>query len=685
MNKILKILIVCSGNIEDENLKTHHAFVFEQIESVKKNYQIDYDTLLIKGKGIFGYLKNLSKIKKKIREYKPDLIHAHYGLSGLLSNMQRAVPVVITFHGSEILSFIVNLLSSFSAMVSKYNIYVARHIREKMYYKPKKNYKIIPCGINLFDSKEVDKQVSLLKMNLVGESINIVFGGAFDVLLKNSALAKAAIQLIPEKNINLIELKGYNRTEVTYLLNACDLLLLPSKSEGSPQTIKEAMACNCPIVATDVGDIKEILSDTEGCFITSFEPEDVAEKIRLAIKFAKRTNGREKIKKFDNNLISEKIYSIYNEVLNKSSDSLQIKHINKFEPLSLLFGTHNSISFWDEKQNKIIESLVHDKEWNFYISDSAKYRYKLFGLSTVLIAKSLFKLNTDLYDENIIKYVKHIIDNLPEYSKSDLSYGGLTNLIVASELYDLPDNNIKEIGIIFDSSLDEVIKDCDNQDSLILIAGKYINDIIPNINRLKKLKFLTDKYLNSQNKKGYFETGDIRAIYHQRNMYVLWGLIFASYFYTEKVEEIKNAVRKNLNWAWDNNRDKQDDAIHWHPAFYWIKNKYGIKIPILNIKSSKYLFECHQTFFANAINFYQLRFNTFEFQLQKERAIEWIYGNNRIHKDLTTISGLGLPIRIMNLNGDLFIKDEQFKGSYEVGSYIMALAAEKYFKENRFS
>jgi teichuronic acid biosynthesis glycosyltransferase TuaC len=309
---VLKILIVLSGNAADSAV--HHAFVFEQIESVKNRYSIEFDTLQVKGKGALGYLKNLKIIKAKIKEYKPDLIHAHFGLSGLLANLQRTVPVVTTYHGSEISTFIVNFLSSLCAVLSGYNIYVAQHIRNKMFYKPGKNYKIIPCGINLNVLKEVNKELSQSKMNLNKENINIVFSGAFDNPVKNYTLAKNAVGLIPEMPINLVELKGYNRKEVNYLLNACDVLLLTSISEGSPQVIKEAMACNCPIVATDAGDIKEIISGTDGCYLTSSEPEDVAQKIRIAVKFAGRTKGREKILKFDNNIISEKIYSVYKEV-----------------------------------------------------------------------------------------------------------------------------------------------------------------------------------------------------------------------------------------------------------------------------------------------------------------------------------------------------------------------------------
>jgi teichuronic acid biosynthesis glycosyltransferase TuaC len=307
----LRILVVLSGNATGE---IHHTFVFEQIDSIKSKYNIDYDTILIKGKGIFGYLKNLKHIKSKIKKYKPDLVHAHFGLSGLLSNLQRTVPVITTYHGSEIRTFAVNLLSSFCAILSGYNIYVAHHIRDKMYFKPQKNFSIIPCGIDLNEITEIEKSVSQSKMNLNKENINIVFSGAFDNPVKNYDLAKTAIGLIPEGAINLIELKGYKRSEVNYLLNACDLVLLTSMSEGSPQIIKEAMACNCPIVAADVGDIKEVISGIEGCYITSMDPGDVAGKIRSAIKFAGRTKGREKIMKFDNNLIAEKVHSIYKKL-----------------------------------------------------------------------------------------------------------------------------------------------------------------------------------------------------------------------------------------------------------------------------------------------------------------------------------------------------------------------------------
>ena len=76
------------------------------------------------------------------------------------------------------------------------------------------------------------------------------------------------------------------------------------------------MACNCPIVSTDVGDVKEVIGNTEGCYICSYDTGVVADKIKLALNFGKRTNGRKKIKHLDQKIIAQKIIGVYNKVLN---------------------------------------------------------------------------------------------------------------------------------------------------------------------------------------------------------------------------------------------------------------------------------------------------------------------------------------------------------------------------------
>ena len=77
------------------------------------------------------------------------------------------------------------------------------------------------------------------------------------------------------------------------------------------------MACNCPIISTDVGDVKDIIKNTEGCFIAKNDPIDISLKIQEALKFNKNTLGRMNIKHLDNEIIADSIIDIYNSVIRK--------------------------------------------------------------------------------------------------------------------------------------------------------------------------------------------------------------------------------------------------------------------------------------------------------------------------------------------------------------------------------
>ena len=306
----MRVLFVFSGNHGEIR-----PFIKELGDSLLK-FNIEVFYFPIVGRGIFGYLKNISLLKKQIKLLNIDLIHAHYGLSGLLSTFQRKVPVVITFHGSDI-NFLWNrFLSSIASLLATKSIFVSRKMIKIIKVK---NSEVIPCGVDMEVFTEVEKNFAREKLNLDSNKSIILFSSSFDNKVKNYKLAKKAIGLIGNDH-QLIELKNYCRKELNLLLNAADLLLLTSFSEGSPQIIKEAMACNCPIVATDVGDIKEVISNTESCYITSFNPKDVSNKIMKVLEVKKRTNGRENIMKLDNRFIAKKIISIYNKILGIKND-----------------------------------------------------------------------------------------------------------------------------------------------------------------------------------------------------------------------------------------------------------------------------------------------------------------------------------------------------------------------------
>ena len=163
----------------------------------------------------------------------------------------------------------------------------------------------------------------------------------------------------------------------------------------------------------------------------------------------------------------------------------------------------------------------------------------------------------------------------------------------------------------------------------------------------------------------------LRLFHHQRVMYTIWGLFIASENYLP--QKIKTASETILEYIWLFCKDGKDDAFLWHPKLYFAKTSLGFSIPIFLPKSAAYLFECHQTFFANAIKLYQTIFSTNKFDEYQKKSLDWIFGQNRIKTNLVEITKINIPARIMTINGKLFVKGQNFKGSYEIGSYILAL------------
>ncbi len=322
----MKILIIASYN------KQRFApFIEEQAEALKRA-GCSIEWFGVKGKGIKGYISVLPQLKEKIRECKPDIIHAHYGLSGLLANLQRKVPVVTTYHGSDINNKKVRQFSKITMLLSKSNIFVSKatleiaqplcmNVRRR---SPRNNYILLPCGIDLTDLQLTERHAARTAMHLSHNKRYVLFAGAFDNLVKNAPLAKAAVaELIEEENsvVELLELRGYTREQVTLLMCAADVFLLTSFTEGSPQVIKEAMACGCPIVSVDVGDVCERTEGVEGCFVSkSRESQELAILLGKALSFPGRTSGRDKIiaDGLDNEHIAQRIMEIYESVVKKN-------------------------------------------------------------------------------------------------------------------------------------------------------------------------------------------------------------------------------------------------------------------------------------------------------------------------------------------------------------------------------
>lgn len=304
----MRVLVVSSYN----NGK-FAPFITEQVDAVRRlGAECEYFGVV--GKGVKGYLSNLPRLRKAISEYEPDLIHAHFGLSGLLANLQRGVPVITTYHGSDINDRRLRPFSRLSILLSAYNIFVSQKCIDLSGVR--RNYALIPCGVDLSLFRNIPKEEARHKLGWKQDDVKILFAGAFDDPVKNSSLARKAVSMIP--GAELVELKGYARETVPVLMSACDALLMTSLSEGSPQVVKEAVACRCPVVSVDVGDVRELTDGITGCLIADRDYMDIADALKRSItRGGMRRDMAGDLKCLSNVTISRKINLIYDGVVRR--------------------------------------------------------------------------------------------------------------------------------------------------------------------------------------------------------------------------------------------------------------------------------------------------------------------------------------------------------------------------------
>ncbi|WP_027395889.1 glycosyltransferase family 4 protein [Aquimarina latercula] len=301
----MNILFVSSGNSKNGI----SSLTKNQGESIMElGHQVTFFT--IKGKGAIGYFKNIFTLNKFLKNTHFDVVHAHYSLSAIVASLAGAKPLIVSLMGSDvkasaILKYVIKL---FSWLFWKQVIVKSQDMKDDSGLK-KAN--VIPNGVNFKKFKQIPRSEAIIETGWDYNKKHILFAANPDRPEKNFALAKKAFSLIDNDEVILQKLEDIPNKKMPFYFNASDVILLTSLWEGSPNVIKEAMACNCKIVAVNVGDIKQVISSTKGCFVTKFDPKEISEKIKEALNLEDKTKGRANINYLDSELIAHQLVNVY--------------------------------------------------------------------------------------------------------------------------------------------------------------------------------------------------------------------------------------------------------------------------------------------------------------------------------------------------------------------------------------
>ncbi len=272
-----------------------------------KGVQLEY--FLVKGSGLSAIFSNIGGLRKTYRQGGFDVIHAHYAFWGYLAALAGCKPLVVSLMGSDLVyaRWYKYAIRFFNRVL--WNKLIVKS-QEMLEFAKTKNTVVIPNGIDMEVFKPVERMVALKEAGWSHNKKHILFAADQNRPEKNFELTRKAFELLNNPDYELHTLGNVPHELMPGLYNAADVVVLSSLREGSPNVVKEAMACNRPVVATDVGDIREHMSSVYGCFITSFEPKDMADKIEQAMQ-VNVVESREAIAHLSAERVAEKLMDIY--------------------------------------------------------------------------------------------------------------------------------------------------------------------------------------------------------------------------------------------------------------------------------------------------------------------------------------------------------------------------------------
>ncbi len=291
---------------------------FEQQVSVLEDRGIECTVLGVPGEydGSSGrtpldYVRYYPKILSAVRSTDFDLVHANYGLTVPFALAQPTRPVVLTLWGTDLMSDQewLRSISRHGAKRSNAVIAPSRAMGKRL----ETPHELIPFGVDT----DLFRPISQIKArNRIGwetEKPIVLFPYDTERSVKDFPRAKKLAERT-ETDLQLRAISGVSHDEMPYYMNASDALLVTSERESGPMVVKEASACNLPVVSTDVGFVRETVDGVSNCFVSDNDDE-LVDGLRAIARKRGRSDGREVIDGLSLESMGELLVSLYGRLV----------------------------------------------------------------------------------------------------------------------------------------------------------------------------------------------------------------------------------------------------------------------------------------------------------------------------------------------------------------------------------
>jgi len=324
----MKILWTHNFNPRKLNAGVFMYTAADGIRSLGVDIDLEYLGNLRSPRNILNARKRLIKISGNY-----DVVHAQYGSACAFTTAAiQNCPKVLSLRGSDwnihrssmgYLYWHTRMARLMTrAVIKKYDHVITvsnRMTKELNKYFPSVSTGSFPSPIDLDRFVPMERMLARRSLGFPDCNGKWVLFNSLDRNnpIKRISLAEQAIEIANRRmgNIKLRVASGLPFSEIPIFVASCDLALCTSENEGWPNSVKEALACNIPFIATDVSDLSDIAEKESSCRICPPDPGVIADNICDVVSMPKPNNLRRYVLDMDLGKSSRKLLALYTRMI----------------------------------------------------------------------------------------------------------------------------------------------------------------------------------------------------------------------------------------------------------------------------------------------------------------------------------------------------------------------------------